>query len=45
MLFTQAQGSEFFRNQLTRIAFEESPTATEPGFAWADGRRSVWRDI
>ncbi len=45
LLFTQAQGAEFLRNQLTRIALEESPTATDPGFAWADGRRSVWRDI
>lgn len=45
LLFTQTQGAEFLKNQLMRIAMEESPTSDEPGFAWADGRRSVWRDI
>ena len=24
---------------------EETPIPTESGFAWIDGRRSVWRDI
>ncbi len=27
------------------MAMEESPKATDPSFAWADGRRSVWRVI
>ena len=45
LLFTGEQGANFLRNQLLRIAMEESPTATESGFSWSDGRRSVWRDI
>jgi hypothetical protein len=45
LLFTQTQAAEFLKNQLLHIAMEESPTSTEPGFAWSDGRRSVWRDI
>jgi hypothetical protein len=24
---------------------EETPIPTESGFAWIDGRRSVWRDM
>lgn len=45
LLFTQKQGADFLKNQLLRMAMEESPTATDPGFAWNDGRRSAWRDI
>ncbi|WP_218814590.1 hypothetical protein [Rickettsiella endosymbiont of Dermanyssus gallinae] len=45
LLFSKKQGSEFLKNQLLRTAMEESPAPTNPGFAWTDGRRSVWRDI
>lgn len=45
LLFTQGQGAEFLKNKLLEIALEESPTVSNPGFAWSDGRRSVWRDI
>lgn len=45
MLFSKKQGADFLRDQLLRIAMEESPTDTESGFSWSDGRRSVWRDI
>ena len=45
LLFTQGQGAEFLKNKLLEIALEESPTVSNTGFAWADGRRSVWRDI
>jgi hypothetical protein len=45
MLFATAQGTDFLKNKLVEVALEESPTVTNPGFAWADGRRSVWRDI
>ncbi len=45
LLFSKKQGADFLKNQLIRTAMEESPTPTDPGFAWSDGRRSVWRDI
>lgn len=45
ILFATAQGAEFLKNQLLDAVMEESPTITNAGFAWADGRRSVWRDI
>lgn len=45
LLFANHPGSEFLQNQLIRVAMEESPVPTHDGFAWLDGRRSVWRDI
>lgn len=45
MLFGHGLGHEFLKNQLFHIVMEESPKPTEAGFAWIDGRRSVWRDI
>ena len=45
LVFIQTQGADFLKNQLLRMAMEESPTVTESGFSWADGRRSAWRDI
>lgn len=45
LLFAPTQGAEFLKNKLMDAVMEESPIATDPGFAWADGRRSVWRDI
>jgi hypothetical protein len=45
LLFSNKNGTDFLKNQLLLMAMEESPKATDPGFAWADGRRSVWRDI
>lgn len=45
MLFGQALGAEFLKNKLLSVALEESPCPTNDGFAWLDGRRSIWRDI
>lgn len=45
LLFGQGLGSEFLKNQLFHSIMEETPVPTESGFAWIDGRRSVWRDI
>ena len=45
MLFAQSLGAEFLKNKLLNAAMEESPCPTNDGFAWLDGRRSVWRDI
>jgi hypothetical protein len=45
ILFGQAFGTEFIRNKLISSAMEESPCPSNDGFAWLDGRRSVWRDI
>lgn len=45
LLFGQGLGSEFLKNQLFHSIMEETPIPTESGFAWIDGRRSVWRDI
>lgn len=45
LLFSKKQGADFLKNQLLRMAMEESPTPTESGFAWNDGRRSFVRDI
>lgn len=45
MLFGQSFGAEFLKNKLLSVVLEESPCPTNDGFAWLDGRRSVWRDI
>ncbi len=45
LLFAQAKGAEFLKLKLMGVAMEESPCPTNDGFAWLDGRRSVWRDI
>lgn len=45
LLFASVQGAEFLKTKLMDAVMEESPIATDPGFAWSDGRRSVWRDI
>ncbi len=45
MLFGYGFGGEFLKNKLLSVALEESPCPTNDGFAWLDGRRSVWRDI
>jgi hypothetical protein len=44
-VFGQDFGAEFLKNKLLSIALEESPCPSNDGFAWLDGRRSVWRDI
>ncbi|HEY2567208.1 MAG TPA: hypothetical protein VGH95_05855 [Candidatus Aquirickettsiella sp.] len=46
LLFEQGRpGNEFLKKQLFHSAMEETLIPTESGFAWIDGRRSVWRDI
>jgi hypothetical protein len=45
LIFGQGAGNKFLKNQLFHSIMEETPIATESGFAWIDGRRSVWRDI
>lgn len=45
LLFGQGLGSQFLKNQLLNSIMEETPIPTESGFAWIDGRRSVWCDI
>jgi len=45
LLFGQGIGYKIFKNQLLNSILEETPIPTESGFAWIDGRRSVWRDI
>jgi hypothetical protein len=45
LLFGQGLGREFLKNQLLYSVMEETLIPTESGFAWIDGRRSVWRDI
>ncbi len=45
LLFEQGPGHEFLKKQLFHSAMEETLVPTESGFAWMDGRRSVWRDI
>jgi hypothetical protein len=38
-------GAHFLKKKLFAALMEESPCPTNDGFAWLDGRRSVWRDI
>lgn len=45
VLFSQPLGIEVLKTKLMNAAMEESPCPTNDGFAWLDGRRSVWRDI
>lgn len=45
LIFGQVAGNKFLKNQLFHSIMEETPMPTDSGFAWIDGRRSVWRDI
>ena len=45
LIFGQEAGNKFLKNQLFHSLMEETLVPTESGFAWIDGRRSVWRDI
>lgn len=45
LLFGKGPGSGFLKEQLLYSVMEETLIPTESGFAWIDGRRSVWRDI
>jgi hypothetical protein len=39
-------GHNFLKKQFEGVNMEEPPSLEHPAaFAWADGRRSVWRDI